>query len=316
VILGSRRPVLQAPIGGSMTRRLVLAVCEAGGVGTMAGSWDHPRALRDEIRAVAAAVDGPFAVNLVLDFPQEERAEVCAEERVPVVTLSWGIRPDLIARLRSAGATVLVQVGSVADGRAAAAAGAHGLIAQGVEAGGHVQGQTGLHVLLAGLRRACSLPLVAAGGIADEQTVAAARAAGAEAVMPGTRFVATEESSAVPAWKDLLVSSSAADTVLTTVFDVGWPDAAHRVLRNSTYRTWEAAGCPSPGSRPGEGEVIAHRGDHAIVRYSDTPPSTGMTGDYEALCLYAGQGVELIDEILPAGEVVERLANPMAAAAR
>jgi nitronate monooxygenase len=310
MILGSRRPVLQAPIGGALTRDLVLAVCGAGGVGTLAGSWQDPAALREEIRAMAAAVDGPFAVNLVLDFPQEERVELCAEERVPVVTLSWGVRPDLIRRLQAAGCTVLVQVGSVSAGREAANAGADGLIAQGVEAGGHVQGETGLHVLLAGLRRVCDLPLIAAGGIADETTVAMARAAGAEAVMPGTRFVATEESNAAPVWKDLLMTATAADTVLTGVFDIGWPDAAHRVLRNSTYRTWEAAGRPATGSRPGEGEVLAHAGRQPIVRYSDTPPSTAVTGDdLEAMCLYAGQGVELIDEILPAAEVVERLSR-------
>jgi nitronate monooxygenase len=307
-VLGSRVAVMQAPIGGACDRRLLLAVCEAGGVGSLAGSWEDPSALRSEIRAVAKAAAGPFAVNLVLDFPQDERIEVCAEERVPIVTLSWGIRADHIARLHAAGCRVLVQVGSVAAAVAAEGAGADGLIAQGVEAGGHVQGETGLAVLLAGIRRVSGLPLVAAGGIADARTAAAARAAGADAVMPGTRFVACLESTASQMWKDRIVASSAEDTVFTLVFDVGWPDAAHRVLRNSTYRAWEAAGRPASGSRPGEGEVIAHVGGQPVVRYSDMPPHDRAEGDLEALCLYAGQGVEVIDAVLEAGEIVERLA--------
>ena len=182
------------------------------------------------------------------------------------------------------------------------------LIAQGVEAGGHVDSTTPLADLVAGLRGAPELPVIAAGGIADAASARAARDAGAAAVAVGTRFVASHESTALPAWKNALLAASADDTVLTGLFDVGWPDAPHRVLRNSTYRAWEAAGSPPPGARPGEGDILgAYRGD-PLLRYSMDPPRPGVTGDLEAMCLYAGEGVERIEEILPAAEIVRRLA--------
>jgi NAD(P)H-dependent flavin oxidoreductase YrpB (nitropropane dioxygenase family) len=128
-------------------------------------------------------------------------------------------------------------------------------------------------------------------------------------VAVGTRYVASEESTSFDSYKEALVAAGADDTVLTGVFDVGWPDAAHRVLRNSTYRAWEAAGCPAPGARPGEGDVVGtYRGD-PIPRYSVESPGPGVeSDDPEALCLYAGQGVELIDGVLPAARIVEQLA--------
>jgi len=302
--LPSRLPVMQAPIGRAGGAELVAAVCQAGALGTIAGSWTAPDDLRAIVAAVRARTAEPFAVNLVLDFDQDARAALLAELRVPVVTFSWGVRPDLIALVRQAGCRVLVQVADVAAGRAAEAAGADGVIAQGIEAGGHVQSTTGLHVLVRSLARSLAVPIVAAGGIVDRPGADAARAAGAVAVACGTAFVATHEARAAAAWKDALVASGAADTVLTGVFDGGWPDAPHRVLRNSTYRRWEAAGSPASGERPGEEDVLGHVGGDPVYRYSDMPPTLDVVGDLEALCLYAGQGVELIDRVRPAAEVV------------
>jgi NAD(P)H-dependent flavin oxidoreductase YrpB (nitropropane dioxygenase family) len=300
-------PVLQAPIGGATSPELIRAVTEAGGLSVLPASWTAPDDLRAMLADLQRTVADPVAVNLVLAFPQEERLEICLEAAVPVVSFSWGIRPDLIRRAQAGGVRVLVQVGSAAEARQAVEAGADVIIAQGVEAGGHVQGTTALLALLHAIRRTVDVPVIAAGGIVDEATAATARAAGASAVMAGTRYVASEESSAHPRWKELLVAAGPDETALTGVFDVGWPEAPHRVLRNATFRAWEAAGSPPPGTRPGEGEVLAERGGERIVRYSDTPPSTATTGDVDALCLYAGQGVELIDAVLPAGEITERL---------
>jgi nitronate monooxygenase len=306
--LPSRLPLMQAPLGGSSDDALVAAVSSAGGLGTLGASWLPPQRMRDELASIARAVDAPFAVNLVLDFPQEERLEIACEAGVAAVSFSWGIRPDLVARAKAAGCHVLVQVHDLPSARAAVAAGADALIAQGVEAGGHVQGTEPTLQLVAALRRALSLPLVAAGGIADAAGVAAARAAGADAVACGTRFVAAAEASVEPYWAERIVAASPADTVLTEAFDVGWPDAPHRVLRNSTVRALEAAGDPRPGARPGEGETVAWLGDEPIPRYSDTPPVAGVRGDLEALALYAGTSVGAIRDVLPAAEIVERLA--------
>src|SRR6185312_13787015 len=159
--------------------------------------------------------------------------------------------------------------------RAAAGAHADALIVQGVEAGGHVQSVVGLLPLLAEVRRAVSLPLLAAG---------------ATAVVMGTRFVASDECDAHPRYKARLLAAEGRDTVLTELIDVGWP-APHRVLRNSTYERWLAAGRPPPGQRPGEGENVAE----GVPRYAVNLPLASTDGDVEAMAMYAGQGVGAID---------------------
>ena len=259
--------------------------------------------LREQIRSIARVTDRPFCVNLVLDFAQDERLEVVVEERVPWVSFSFGLRPDLVRLARAGGARVLVQVASADAARAAAEAGADALIVQGVEAGGHVQSVVGLFPLLAEVRRAVSLPLLAAGGIADPASALAALAAGASGVVMGTRFVASDECDAHPRYKARLLACEGRDTVLTELFDVGWP-APHRVLRNSTYERWQAAGRPPSGQRPAEGEDVAA----GVPRYAINMPLAGTDGDVEAMAMYAGQGVGTIDTVEPAAAIVERFA--------
>ena len=254
--LGCEVPVMQAPLGRGAAGALAAEVSRAGGLGTLGASWTDPSSLREQIRSITRATDRPFCVNLVLDFEQDERLEVAVEERVAWVSFSFGLRPELVARAHAGGARVLVQVASAHAARAAADAGADGLIVQGVEAGGHVQSVVGLLALIVAVRRAVSLPLVAAGGIADPASARAALVAGTAAVAMGTRFVASDECDAHPHYKASLLKAEGRDTVLTELFDVGWP-APHRVLRNSTYERWEAGGCPPSGRRPGEGEEVA-----------------------------------------------------------
>jgi nitronate monooxygenase len=310
-VLGTRFPLFQAPLGSAATVELAAAVAEEGGLGSLAGSWTRPQRLRVKIRELARRTDAPFAINLVLAFPQEERVALCREERVPVVWLSWGVRPDLVAELQDGGSRVLVQVGSVAEARAAAEAGADELVVQGVEAGGHVQGTTGLLALLRGVSAAVGLPLWAAGGIADEAGARAALVAGAAGVVIGTRYLATDEADAHPVWQEAILAAQADDTVYCTLFDIGWPDAPHRVLRNSTVRAWDAAGRPAPGARPGEDEIVARTDGRDLVRYSDEVALRRTEGDVEALALYAGQGVGAIDRVEAAGEVTARIGSAL-----
>jgi nitronate monooxygenase len=229
------------------------------------------------------------------------------------VSFSWGVDAGLVERAHAGGATVVAQAGSAAGARAAVDAGCDAVIAQGLEAGGHVEGETGVLALVAELSRALPVPVLAAGGIADGRGVAAAIAAGAAGAMLGTRFVATEEADVHSEWTTRLVAATAADTVLTGLFDGGWPDAPHRVLRNSTYRRWDDAGRPPPGSRPGEGDVVARVGGVEIERYAADEPRRETTGELEAMCLYAGQGVGLVTSVEPAADVVSRLAAELAA---
>jgi nitronate monooxygenase len=301
--LGCESPLMQAPLGRGAAARLAGEVSRAGGLGTLGASWTDPPVLREQIRSIARITDRPFCVNLVLDFAQDERLEVVVEERVPWVSFSFGLRADLVTRARDGGGRVLVQVASAQAARAAATAGADALIVQGVEAGGHVQSVVGLLPLLAEVRRAVSLPLLAAGGIGDPVSARGALAAGASAVVMGTRFVASDECDAHPQYKRRLLAAEGRDTVLTELFDVGWP-APHRVLRNSTYERWQAAGSPPPGQRPGEGDTVAE----GVPRYAINLPLAGTDGDVEAMALYAGQGVGMIDAVEPAAAIVERFA--------
>lgn len=295
---------MQAPVGSAATARLASEVSRAGGLGSLGASWTDPGVLRERIRSIARVTDRPFCINLVLDFEQEERLEVALEERAPIVSFSFGLRPQLISRAHAGGARVLVQVGSVDTARAAADAGADALVVQGCEAGGHVQAVVGLLPLLAEVRRAVSLPLLAAGGIGDPASARAALASGALAVVMGTRFLATEESDAHPRYKARLTEAEARDTVLTELFDVGWPSSPHRVIRNSTYDRWEAAGSPPSGERPGEGEEVAS----GVPRYASNPPLAGTDGDIESMAMYAGRSVGAIAEVEPAAGIVERFA--------
>jgi NAD(P)H-dependent flavin oxidoreductase YrpB (nitropropane dioxygenase family) len=155
------------------------------------------------------------------------------------------------------------------------------------------------------------VPVVAAGGIADGRGLAAALALGAAGAWIGTRFLASEEAAIHPRYRELLLKASENDTVFAEeLFDVRWPKAPHRVLRNKTVEAWEAAGCPPSGKRPGEGEVVAtSRTAGPIVRYQSYTPGVDAEGDIEAMSLWAGQSVGLVSKLEPAGNIVHEIAD-------
>lgn len=298
---------MQAPIGPAATPELVVAVSTAGGLGCLAASWTPLDRVKTEVRQIQQRLDRPFCVNLVLAFDQRERLELLCEAGVPVISFSWGVSESAIDRAHEAGATVGVQVGDVEAGVQAIVAGADVIIAQGVEAGGHVQSKCSALDLVRDLRRQVSQPVFAAGGIADPTSVVDARRAGASGVAVGTRYLASQEADVHPEYRKALFDASSEDTVLTGLFDIGWPRAPHRVLRNDTVKTWERAGSPPPGRRPGEGESVASIGSHSVVRYSDAQPTRSATGDISAMALYAGVGVDRIKHPEVGGEITERL---------
>jgi NAD(P)H-dependent flavin oxidoreductase YrpB (nitropropane dioxygenase family) len=162
------------------------------------------------------------------------------------------------------------------------------------------------------IRGALSLPVVAAGGIADHVAARAAIAAGADAVACGTAFLAASEADVHPVYRDRLLGAEAADTVLTTIFDVGWPDAPHRVLRNRTFLDWLAAGEPVPDRRPGSGDVIATRDGDPILRYSDAQPTHRTSGEVEAMALYAGTSVGHVSRVASAETITRAIAHALA----
>jgi NAD(P)H-dependent flavin oxidoreductase YrpB (nitropropane dioxygenase family) len=306
-MLGIEAPIVQAPVAPSP--ELVAAVSNAGGLGLLPVSWLDPAGVRAVIRATRALTDRPFGVNLVLDRRRDEQLEAALEEAVPVVTFFWGDPGDYVDRVHEAGALATFTVASAEEARRAASGGVDAVVAQGWEAGGHVRGRVATLPLVPAVKAAVgSLPVLAAGGIADGRGLAAILALGADAAWIGTRFVASEEAPFTPAYKQRVVDAAESDPEYTTLFDVGWPDAPHRVLPNSTMERWEAAGRPGPGERPGEGEVIAAHPDGTPVRrYGIDEPLAGMSGDLEALAHYAGQSAGVIRAVKPAGAIVREL---------
>ena len=303
---GLSAPIVQAPVEGPESLALAMAVSKAGGIGSAAMTWVD----RDTgLAAVSAlkAMDHPFICNFVLRFGTMAPGQYL-DAGLPSVTLSWGIDAALIAAFRSRGTRVGVQVGSVEGAIAAIAAKADYILVQGIEAGGHVQSSTPLHRLLAEtIAIAGETPVIAAGGLTTGSDIASVMKAGAQGAMLGTRFVASVESSAHEAYKQALVAAHAEDTVYTNCFDIGWPYAMSRVLRNETFKAWEAAGNPEAPNRPGENDIIFRRRGEDIVRYGDNWPDKTSEGNPLAGCLYAGMGIDGITSIRPAAEIVSSL---------
>ena len=308
-LLDIRVPVIQAPIGSFTCPALAAAVSEAGGLGTLAVSWDSLSACREKILATRAATQAAFAVNLVLEWDQVDRLNACLDAGVRILSFFWGDASRYIALTHKAGAKAIVIVGDSEEARRAREAGADAIVCQGFEAGGHVRGTTGSIALIPAVVDAVApVPVVAAGGFADGRGLAAALTLGASGVWMGTRFSASTESLAHPEFKIRLVGASESDTEYLTLFDRGWPNAPHRVLRNSTVKTWSNAGQPKPGLRPQEEQVIGHTANgEAIYRYEDIPPVMTMRGDWEACALYAGQGAGLIRDIRPARAILNEI---------
>lgn len=308
--LGIDYPIFNAGMGGGNAGpELAAALSNAGGLGVLGMGGLPAPFIRAEIRETRKLTAKPIGVNLILALLQEGEVEAVIEEKVPVLILFWGDVRPWIEPAHRRGTKVILQAGSVDEAKAAAAAGVDAIMVQGVEAGGHVRGTVALSAVLPAVVEAVKpLPVVAAGGIANGKGLAAAFALGAQAVSMGTRFLCSEEARASRAYKERVARSRAEDTVYTSLFDVEWPNAPHRVLRNKAVDEWEAAGRPPSGKRPGEGQVV---GSFSLagqtvqsVRYSMFNPMEGFEGDMEYVALYAGQSCALVNDIRPAAEIV------------
>ena len=316
-LVGIEHPIVQAPIGGLSRPDLAAAVSNAGGLGMMALTWADEAAIDASLGRIRELTSQPFGINLSLDWPEEARLRQCLDAGVRVVSLFWGDPSPLIPMAHDAGAIVMHTVGSAAEARRVVDAGVDVVVAQGWEAGGHVWGEVASLPLIPRVVDAVApVPVVAAGGIGDGRGLAAALTLGASAVWLGTRFVMAAETAAHPRYRELLAGATERDTVHSSLFDIGWPDAPHRTLRNSTTEAWEAAGRPPSGERPGEGDVLATADDDEVRRYASVSPRAELTGNIEALPLWAGQSVGLIDDIRPVAEIIRQLIDEAAAALR
>ena len=308
-------PIVQAPVGSATCPALAATVADAGAVGMLAVSWRDEAATREVITETQRRTEGVFGVNIVVDpaaksVPTETHVDVCLEEDVDLFSFSFGDAAPYIDRVHAHGGTVLQSVGSVEEARDAVDAGVDILVAQGWEAGGHVQSEVATLPLVPRIVDAVpDTPVIAAGGIADGRGIAAVLTLGAAGAWLGTRFLATEEVHVHRLYRRQVLDATETDTVYSTLFDEGWPDVPHRVLENETVTEWVDAGKPST-ERPGDDDIIAETETGVPVRrYEDSLAVPGMSGDVEALPLYAGQSAGLTDEVRPAATLVKSLAD-------
>jgi nitronate monooxygenase len=318
--LGIDLPILNAGMGGGTAGpELAAAVSNAGGLGVLGMGGLPAPLIRTEIRRLRSLTTKPFGVNIILALLEEGQVESCIDEKVPLLVLFWGDAKPFVAMTRRTGTKLVLQCGSVDEAKAAADAGVDAVMIQGVEAGGHVKGTTALSIVLPAVVDAVKpLPVIAAGGVADGRGVAAALELGAQAVSIGTRFLCSKESAAFAAYKQRIARAKAEDTVHTLLFDIGWPNAAHRVLRNKAYDEWQTAGSPPTGQRPSEGVTFATMSVGGtridMPRYHIFPPLEGFDGDIEYAALYAGQSCALVNDIKPAAEIMRELVRGAEAA--
>lgn len=307
--LGIQFPIIQAPIGSAVSPQLVAAVSNSGALGFHAFSWKTLEEIKHDISVTQALTPNPFGANFVLAWSQLERLKLCLDAGIRVFSFSWGDACAYIPIVHKYDGIAMVTVGSSDEARKAVEMGADVVVAQSWEAGGHVIGQvSGLTLIPKVVDAVHPVPVIAAGGIADGRGLIAALVLGASGIWIGTRFLASREAIAHEIYKQKILQAQETDTTYSLLFDGGWENAPHRTIHNSTVQQWENANSSGSRQRPNEGEIIGTSPTGSLIRrYDDTIPLEKTKGDLEAMALYAGQSVGLIEQVLPAAEIVQQI---------
>ena len=312
-MFGLEYPVMSAPMTLHCNATLAGAVSAAGGLGSLPG-WhptNGPEWVRREIAAVRAATDAPFAVGFITNLIgfAEPLFEAALAEHPPLMALSFGDPSPWIARCKAAGVQVMCQVQTYADADRAVSAGADLLVAQGNEAGGHT-GTMGLLSFLTGVvARHPDIPVLAAGGIGDGATLAAALIAGADGAWMGTAFLATTESTEIDdVHKQYIVESDGGDTVFTRAYDIltgmPWPNGVgERVRRNRFTDEWAER----------EAELQEHKSEVTERRSAE---HLGGQEDPDVREILYGQSARCVDEIRTVADVLHSVCGDAASQLR
>jgi enoyl-[acyl-carrier protein] reductase II len=287
--LGIDYPILLAGMGGVSMAPLVAAVSNAGGLGIMGAANLSPDDLRAEIRKTKTLTSKPFAVDLLAPIPEMivPYLPVLFEEEVRIFVAGLAVPEKQVPEMKRHGITIMVMTGKVAHAVRAEAAGADIVAAQGTEAGGHT-GEIGTLALVPQVVDAVRIPVVAAGGIVDGRGVVAALALGAQGAIIGTRFIATPEATAAPAYREAVARAEQDQTIRTRCYS-GKP---LRSLRNAYILEHEAN--PATIKRFPEQLMISSQRD--VMAY-------WARADPEKTCMPAGQGVGAFRGIRPAADV-------------
>jgi nitronate monooxygenase len=305
--LGIRHPVLLAPMGGTSGGALAAAVSAAGGLGLIGGGYSDPEWIEREFAAAGNHRVGCGFITWALAKRPEALDRALAHSPAAIM-LSFGDAAPFIAKSKAAGKPVICPVQTLAQARAVLGQGADIIVAQGSEAGGHgaKRGTMPLVPAVVDLvaRSGRDVPVVAAGGIADGRGLAAALMLGADGVLMGTRFYASDEALAAPAAKARVVAMGGDDTLRTSIFDLArgldWPgDFTGRVLRNRFSETWHGR----------EAALVAAR-DRELPAYA----AAAAAGDYDTAVIHSGEVIDLINAVEPAGVIVERIVREAEAA--
>ena len=304
-------PLISAGMAFVAGPALAAAVSNAGGLGMLGTGMAPPEGLRQMIQATRTLTKRPFGVDLIGTFAEDGHIAVLVEEKVPVAVFFWDLPTEAaVARMRRGGVRFWMQVGRMSEAREAVARGAEVLIVQGSEAGGHNRSEAPLAQLLPRMRRAHpNVPMIAAGGIFDGASMAAALCLGAQAVWCGTRFLASTEASAHPGCKQAVVKSGAGGTEITRVFGPEWPGQEMRALANKAVVT--ARGREAAALAESEGQIIGsvELGGTTlpVPRYSAILPTPEFKADLDWSCLTAGECAADITAIEPAGDIVRTM---------
>ena len=299
-LVGIEHPIIQAPIWPAASPELAGAVCNAGGLGSIAAIFGSAERVGEHIARVRDLTDKPFAVNHVVPFLDEEAFALTLDARPAVISISLGDPGDLVERAQDAGALVIHQIHTVQQAEEAAARGVDAIIAQGSEAGGQgmALGVATMALVPQVVDAVSPIPVLAAGGIADGRGLAAALVLGAQGVNMGTRFITSSESSADDAWREAVLSSSSEQAVRFEEWAEVFPraDAAYpatpRVLRSPFVDGWrgrpEAVRAAAPELRE---EILAVVGEHRL----------------DKILQFAGQTAGLVHEVAPAATIVHEI---------
>jgi nitronate monooxygenase len=299
-LTGCRVPIQQAPMGSVSTPALAVAVAGAGGIGSISALGLTAVQLDEILAGVAAQTSGVLAANF-LTGQIDRDAVAAAAERVRVVDFFWADPdPALVELAHRGGALACWQVGSLDEARAAADAGCDVVAVQGTEAGGHIRGHSALLPLLESVLGRLDLPVLAAGGVGDGRAFAAVLSMGAAGVRAGTRFVATHESGAHPAYKQAVTAAAAGSTQITGDFPV-CPLCA-TVPRARVLRSCIDALRDLPGDTVGETVMGGQR--ITLPKGHGLPPGAAATGHVSAMAMYAGESAAAIRAVEPAAQVI------------
>jgi len=301
-LLRVEHPIMLAPMDIVADGRLAATVTAAGGFGIIGGGYGNESWLTRELNAAGSARIGVGFITWSM-ARSPRLLDIALERKPAAIMLSFGDVKPHADKIKRAGALMICQIQTVEQARDAVANGADILVAQGAEAGGHGHSRGTFALVPAVVDAAGGTPVAAAGGVADGRGLAAALMLGADGALVGTRFYATQEAMGPQGAKERIVEASGDKTIRSILFDIArqnvWPAPyTGRVLRNEFSEKW----------RGREAELMQHQADEA-ARYNKSRDA----GDFETAAVIAGEGVDMISDIPPAREVVDRMVKEASA---